>query len=650
MKNKEFAQALSDKTPDLCRERLGLCGICCFFILVTVFFFCLQRAVPVQIRLSAPPPGGVQVYYRRTPAESFSQDRCLHLRPTGTPAVAEVSVRAHQLCGLRFDFGSAPGDVTILGGMVGDYPLPKWKEWRFSSVTMPEDALEGSGVLKLFSDMEDPYMSVSFRRPIPSRWVFRRDGIVFLLVLVLLLAVAFAMRRGLFLFLENNNLAKRFLFGWSRPLAAGLSTYEGVFLIACMVYYTAWIFQPFNFSPDEAMRFGVTRFLFEHGRLPVNEEAIYRPWGISYAHTPTMFCNVFGALFMKIGALFTSNETSLLRSARMLGVLCITGTVFLTIRTSKLLFKAPFNWLMVCIVAFLPQFAFIGSYVNNDSAALLGVSMILFAWVAAMNSRWNYRKATALAVGIAICATSYYNSYSWILFSMLMFPLTHVARNGKKGLVKMGLFILVVSFVLGGYLFLRHLHVYGDLLGFATTRRFAMKYADPSFVPGVRMSPHERGCSLPQMLLGMKWLSRSASSFVGFLGKMQYPISSWCYASYATVFVLGGLGALWKGADWIRGWRRVGACKWALLASLAGCVAITIGLSVLYSFTCDFEPQGRYCFPALLPIALLSAKGIERIDNGIAARRGKGVIAFALCLLLGLVSESSYLLFRSLIQ
>ena len=650
MSTKVFAHAFFEKTSGLRRERLGLARFVVFsLILVTGFVFCLQRAVPVQIRLNSPPSGGVQVYYRRTPTESFSQDRCLHLRPTGTPAVAEVSVRVRQLCGLRFDFGSAPGEVTILGGMVGDYPLPKWTDWHFSSVSMSEDALDGSGALKIFSDMEDPYMSVSFRRPIPSTWAFRRDGIVFLLALLLLLAVAFATRVGLFLLLENHNLAKRFLIGWSRPVAAGLSAYEWVFLIACMVYYTAWIFQPFNFSPDEAMRFGVTRFLFEHGRLPVNEEAIYRPWGISYAHTPTMFCNVFGALFMKIASLFSPDAMTLLRAARMVGVLSITGTVFWTVRTSRLMFKAPFNWLPVCIVAFLPQFAYIGGYVNNDSAALLGVSMILFAWVAAIKGRWNYRLAAVLAIGIAICATSYYNSYSWILFSLLMFPLTHVVRNGRKGLVKMGVFILVVSFVLRSYLFLRHLHVYGDLLGFATGRDFAMKYADPNFIPGVRKSLHERGCSLPQMLLGMRWLSRSASSFVGFFGMMQFPISSWCYASYAMVFGLGGLGALWKGADWIRRWRRVGVCKWALLASFVGCVAITIGLSVLYSFTCDFEPQGRYCFPALLPIAMLSAKGIERIDDGIAVREVKGVIAFALCLLLGLVSGSSYIFFRSLL-
>ena len=437
--------------------------------------------------------------------------------------------------------------------------------------------------------------------------------------------------------------------GLSRPVFAGLTLLELVFLVICAAYFTAWVFQPYNFSPDENMRFLVTRFLFEHGRLPVNEETIGQPWGYSYAHRPAMFCNVIGALLMKIGSLFTSDAMSLLLAARTLGVICVTGTVYWTIRVSRLLFKVPFNWLPVCIVAFLPQFAYIGSYVNNDSAALLGVSMILFSWVAAIDSRWSYGLATTLSIGISICATAYYNSYPWILFSMLMFPLTYFTRNGRKGMLKMGVFISCVVICLSCYLFLRHLYLYGDLLGLATCRNFASKYASPDFLPGVRKPLCESGCSLPQMLFGMNWFLITAFSFIGCFGYMLYPIHIWCLVAYAAVFGAGALGFLWKGADWIRGWRHVGICKWALLISMICCMALTVGLSIYYSFATDFEPQGRYCFPALPPLALLTAKGIERIAGGIAARKYQGAIVSGLCLLLGFVSLSSFLFFRSLI-
>jgi hypothetical protein len=63
----------------------------------------------------------------------------------------------------------------------------------------------------------------------------------------------------------------------------------------------------------------------------------------------------------------------------------------------------------------------------------------------------------------------------------------------------------------------------------------------------------------------------------------------------------------------------------------------------------DYQAQGRYCFPALLPIALLSAKGVEQLVFGIADRKLRGAFVFAFCLLLGFVAGSSYVLFRSLL-
>lgn len=437
---------------------------------------------------------------------------------------------------------------------------------------------------------------------------------------------------------------------WWRQVFIGLTVPELAFLLLCAAYCTLWIFQPFNFSPDEAMRFGVTRFLFDHGRLPVNEEAIGKIWGHSYAHRPTMFCNIAGACLMWIAAPFTSDATVLLRVARMVSVLCVTGALYWTVRISKLLFQPPFNWLPVCIVAFLPQFASIAGYVNNDSAALLGVSMILFAWVSAMDRRWTYGNATILAIGIAICATAYYNSYAWILFSLPMFPLTYRVRNGREGMIRMGLFTAAVSLFLGSYLFLRHFHLYGDLLGFATIERFATNFAEYDYRPGVMQSLRDQGYSLADMLFKMDWTIWTAKSFIGVFGKMQIMMPYWCYKAYVAVFAVGGLGALWKGAGWIRDWRRVGVCKFAILFSMLACAAITVCLSMRYSFTYDFQPQGRYCFPALLPVAILSAKGIEKIVCGTIARRRKGVVVLGVGLLLGLVTETAYLVFHRSLQ
>lgn len=618
-----------------------LCGL-----LIGGKHFYMHDAVHVQLRLSEPSSGGVQVYYVGRSDEPFSEEKSISALAKGTPATVNFYIPVRELYSLRFDFGSAPGRFSILGGSVGGVPLLPWKDWSFSpDITQKSDVAE-SGELVLFSDRPDPFMFVTFPQPVLSALFF--DWRRFVSVLALALALTFAVWKSFSgKALEEGTGAV----SWhDRPVAIGLSALELGFLLLCAAYYTLWIFQPFNFSPDEAMRFDVTRFLFDHGRLPVNEETINSIWGISYAHLPTMFCNVFGALFMKAASLFTSDEATLLRAARMLGVLCITGTLYWFMRTSRILFKAPFNWLPVCIVAFLPQFAYIGSYVNNDSAALLGVSMILFAWACAMSDRWSYGKAVVLSIGIAICATSYYNSYAWILFSMPMFILTYAVRNGRAGMVRMGLFVSVLVLAMSGFLFLRHLYLYGDLLGFETSRKFALAHASPDFIPGVRKSLYATGCSLYYMLFGLRWLPISALSFVGYFGYMQYRIPELCYWTYGLLFCIGAVGCLWKVVDWLCSARRIGICKWAFLVSLVGCAAITIGLSMFYSYTMDFQAQGRYCFPALLPVALFAAKGFERIVDGAGGLKLRNIAVVAVCSLLGFAAMEAYFFFSGLVD
>ena len=155
--------------------------------------FCIQRTVHIRIRLDAPISGGVQVFYRSEPNQQFSEFRCISVRTIGTPAVVDINVPVRQLWGLRFDFGSAPGEFTVLDGRVGTIPLPRWRKWSFSPDLILRSPIDGSKELRLFSDGTDPYMFVSFRRPIeslsrPRGW--SRERLVFLLSMALAAALA----------------------------------------------------------------------------------------------------------------------------------------------------------------------------------------------------------------------------------------------------------------------------------------------------------------------------------------------------------------------------------------------------------------------------------------------------------------------------
>ena len=70
------------------------------------------------------------------------------------------------------------------------------------------------------------------------------------------------------------------------------------------------------------------------------------------------------------------------------------------------------RWLFAALAGFMPQAIFMGTYVNTDSLALLAAAMILYAWGSYLREDWTWKNCILLAVGMAVCALSYYNAYT----------------------------------------------------------------------------------------------------------------------------------------------------------------------------------------------------------------------------------------------
>ncbi len=399
-----------------------------------------------------------------------------------------------------------------------------------------------------------------------------------------------------------------------------LSLYEIIFCFCCFVFYFLWAInnKPLDYSPDEHMRYNVSEFLFKNNRLPLGAEIKDSVWGFSYACLPTMFRHVIDFIFMKIGSVFFLKEFHILLCARMVSVLCGTLVVLFTIKISKILFDSPSRWLMVGMVAFIPQFAFLSSYINNDIVALLGVTLIMYSWALGINYNWNFKSSLILAIGVAICAASYYNSYAWILFSVFLFIFTYLNINKKdyKGLFKHISFISLVVFLIAGYFFIRHLFYYRDLLGIKTTRLYGELYALESFKPSNRVTCHTRGVSLISMLFEeMHFVELSYKSFIGCFGCMQYQLPQFIYDFYSTLFIISLVGIMCHFIYNIRFKSQSGKNINIIMfqISLMFCIIITIGLSIYNSYFVDFQAQGRYCYPALPAIAYFFTKGFDFI-------------------------------------
>lgn len=416
---------------------------------------------------------------------------------------------------------------------------------------------------------------------------------------------------------------------------------ELLFVFAVFVFYLVWMLvQPFNATSDEHMRFQIADYIFQHGSLPHGgDPAIRDPiWGISYAFLPIL-SYIFGALFMKITSFFTMDPTVLLMSARLVSVLFLTATVFVCVKIANKLFKGGYKWMFLFLIAMLPEFAFMGSFVNNDAFALFSCALIIYAWIIGLESKWGLKSCLLLGIGIAACSLSYYNAYGFILCSILLFaasvllPFTKepgLRRWDFKKLFQRGLLITAVFAVLAGWWFIRNAILYdGDFIGMSATAHYQELYSNKELCP---VSPQSQGISIPDMLIKNHWLGLSYRGLIGVFGYMDMPLSVVVYLLYTAVFFAGLCGLLVYIVQKLRRREPVWSAGNLFAACMAACTVIPVVLSIIYSYINDFQAQGRYLLPAVIPLMYFVTIGLRTLMEKIVKNQTiKRILQAAFC-------------------
>ena len=209
---------------------------------------------------------------------------------------------------------------------------------------------------------------------------------------------------------------------------------EMVFLLAVFLTILMWaMVQPFNASPDEAMRYQIVDYIMRHGKLPVGYDAEIRDpnWGFSYAFYP-ITTYIAGAVFGKIAMLFSSSGMAPIYGARLVNVIFGTIIAGLNLRIGKMLFEKRMAWFYTILICFLPGTIFFNSYVNMDALGLCASSWIVLCWCKAVKNDWSVKLCVELGAAISLCALSYFNAYGYILCSILFFCATILLCGRKK--------------------------------------------------------------------------------------------------------------------------------------------------------------------------------------------------------------------------
>ena len=450
-----------------------------------------------------------------------------------------------------------------------------------------------------------------------------------------------------------------------------ISCYFGLFLV---IGLSLLIKQPFGNPPDEYNRYLIPQYIAEHGSLPNGfEESIRIPgYGFSYAFQPILPYMLQGYAMRFVG-LFTDSEAALLYTARSVNLILGLFTALLVLLLSEKWFRdRRFGYLFAFLATFLPQSIFVHTYVNTDSCCMLSIACMLYGLTLGLEDAFSVRSSLILSLGIILCALSYYNAYGYILSCILLFTAFFLSFSRQKrsvavrgsfflsytprkvhfdylNFLKKGAFISAVVLAGIAWWFIRSAVLYdGDFLGLKTRNACAALYALPEYHPDTRLTWQSQGHSLLDMLRNSDFLTLSVLSFIGIYGPMTIITSVWVYRFYKVLFFFGVLFCILIPPSAIRrntAVRRNTAGRGFRIfyhGNMIFCIFMPLFLSMIYSYSTDYQPQGRYLLPALLPLCYYTVRGLEKLYGLIRLRifsaplpeRLLSVLSAVLCILM----------------
>ncbi|MBU0714251.1 MAG: hypothetical protein KJ964_02705 [Verrucomicrobia bacterium] len=380
----------------------------------------------------------------------------------------------------------------------------------------------------------------------------------------------------------------------------------------------SWLFLiPYNNAPDENTHFKYSvEFILAHHRLPV--------WGVDdldrFRHALSSYNQMPALNYVAAAATAHAGHTllgiELYQGARLAslawGLVFING-LFLTIRilTARPLLSA----IVTAAFAFIPQVLFSFCYVNADAHAL-GIAALLAYTLARF---WKTPSdITLVMVGLAggLLFSAKYNFFIYAPFLAAGF--VYLAYRGHlpwSTVLRMALAVACGAILISGFWYARNYWLYGTPMPLLLGEERLVQLGVLRDVV-----PVNHGLSRASLLwlIQQKFVTITFASFFGLFGYLDVGFRPEVYA--ALRIIIPALGTLFLIELLLTHDRPAKiACLWL--------GALMLAVLLLHVWTClcnDFQPQGRYLFAILIPMAVFL---------GWAANRQRRLMKYAVALM-----------------
>ncbi len=360
-------------------------------------------------------------------------------------------------------------------------------------------------------------------------------------------------------------------------------------------------------APDERAHWEVARYLNQHHRFPfydanfveANQPPLYyvliAPFAQATEWPPSaLFTDPQGkSQPIYPPKLWVNNDRNFhkfwpIRTARLVTILfSILAVAFCYVSGVELTGRAATGLLAAGLMAFLPQFTYRGMNVSNDALVTTASAIALYAIVRIMKRGYTRRMALVTAVLIALAFLSKVNAIA----IACTFGLVIISEQSPWVTRLRRLSVLAVSLAVVLPWLIRNRMMYGDVL--ASKQMFIA-------VPGLI---DQKSITSPFFLTifpGAIWRS-FIGGFGGRLGLyLPEPVYR-CFGILAGAAAVGLILCLFQ---------KPATRRPILILLVAPLIVFALTVQLNLTFT---QPQGRYLFPALSAITILTAMGLESL-------------------------------------
>jgi len=375
--------------------------------------------------------------------------------------------------------------------------------------------------------------------------------------------------------------------------------------------------------PDEPAHYNYIRTLAEQGLLPVMGDGDYdeqylqrlrdQRFPADLSIEPLTYEDHQPPLYYLVAAPFYLLFDGGLVPLRLVSVLLGLFVLVIAYGVVNALFPGrPFLALAATIlIAFLPQHVAMTAGVNNDVMAEVVLGLALWTAIQYLDARDGETRSVAIRLGLIVGLGFLTKTAAYVALPAALLAVALRARRTEGGLreavIETG-WMLLATFLLAGPYLIRNISVYGwsDPLGLGRHN-------------AVVVGQLRTGEALNQY--GWRWLIErfarfTFQSFWGQFGWMGVPLQPAIYAALGLLSALLGAGFV----GWLANRRARLASQQRDGLLLLGTSALLTVLSYLWYNLTFVQHQGRYLFPALIPLALGAALGLNWLLEARIAR------------------------------